>query len=42
MNYTIPFVGNDYYCESRSGPAYSGYDLYPNDSLLGWSGLSWM
>ena len=27
MNYTIPFVGNDYYCES-------GRDTYSNTSVL--------
>ena len=36
VNYTIPFVGNDYYCESGSGATYSGFDLYPNDPL--WDG----
>ena len=35
MNYTIPFVGNDYYCESGTN-TYSGYELFPNDPL--WDG----
>ena len=35
MNYTIPFVGNDYYCES--GNTYrDGWVFYPNDPL--WDG----
>ena len=36
MNYTIPFVGNDYYCESGSYDIYPGYILFPNDPL--WDG----
>ena len=36
MNYTIPFVGNDYYCESGRGVGESGYILYSNDPL--WDG----
>ena len=35
MNYTIPFVGNDYYCESGRGVD-NGYILYSNDLL--WDG----
>ena len=35
MNYTGPFVGNDYYCESGTN-IYSGYDLYADDPL--WDG----
>ena len=35
MNYTIPFVGNDYYCESGRGVD-NGYVLYSNDPL--WDG----
>ena len=34
-NYTIPFVGNDYYCESGRGVD-NGYILYSNDPL--WDG----
>ena len=36
MNYTMPFVGNDYYCESGRGVGESGYILYSNDPL--WDG----
>ena len=36
MNYTIPFVGNDYYCESGRGDGENGYILYSNDPL--WDG----
>ena len=36
MNYTIPFVGNDYYCESERGVGESGWVLYSNDPL--WDG----
>ena len=36
MNYTIPFVGNDYYCESGRGVGESSYILYSNDPL--WDG----
>ena len=36
MNYTIPFVGNDYYCESGRGDGKYGWILYPNDPL--WDG----
>ena len=36
MNYTIPFVGNDYYCESGRGVDESGHILYFNDPL--WDG----
>ena len=36
MNYTIPFVGNDYYCESGRGVGESGWVLYSNDPL--WDG----
>ena len=35
MNYTGPFVGNDYYCESGTS-IFSGYDLYADDLL--WDG----
>ena len=35
MNYTIPFVGNDYYCESGTS-TFSGSVLYSNDPL--WDG----
>ena len=35
MNFTIPFVGNDYYCESGTS-SYSGSTLYSNDPL--WDG----
>ena len=34
MNYTIPFVGNDYYCESVTHTKYN--KLYSNDPL--WDG----
>ena len=36
MNYTIPFVGNDYYCESGHGVGEYDWVLYPNDPL--WDG----
>ena len=36
MNYTIPFVGNDYYCESGRGVDENGHILYSNDLL--WDG----
>ena len=36
MNYTIPFVGNDYYCESGRDVGESGHILYSNDPL--WDG----
>ena len=36
MNYTIPFVGNDYYCESGTSTGNYRYILYPNDPL--WDG----
>ena len=35
MNDTIPFVGNDYYCESGTSSNF-GYDLFLNDPL--WDG----
>ena len=35
MNYTIPFVGNDYYCESGRN-TYTYNKLYSNDPL--WDG----
>ena len=35
MNYNIPFVGNDYYCESGTS-TFSGWVLYSNDPL--WDG----
>ena len=35
MTYTIPFVGNDYYCESGTNTD-NGYKLFPNDPL--WDG----
>ena len=31
INYTIPFVGNDYYCESGRGIGERGWVLYYND-----------
>ena len=36
MNYTIPFVSNDYYCESGRGVDENGHILYSNDPL--WDG----
>ena len=36
INYTIPFVGYDYYCESGHGIGESGWILYSNDLL--WDG----
>ena len=36
INFTIPFVGNDYYCESGSYNINHGYVLFPNDPL--WNG----
>ena len=36
INFTIPFVGNDYYCESGRGVDENGYILYSNDPL--WDG----
>ena len=36
MNYTISFVGNDYYCESGRGVDESGWILYFNNLL--WDG----
>ena len=35
MNYTLPFVGNDYYCESGTNN-YIYWKFYPNDPL--WDG----
>ena len=35
VNYTISFVGNDYYCESGTSSNF-GYDLFLNDPL--WDG----
>ena len=35
-NYVIPFVGNDYYCESARGVGQSGNIFYSNDPL--WDG----
>ena len=36
MNYNIPFVGNDYYCESGASTYSGGSTLYSNDPL--WDG----
>ena len=36
MNYTIPFIGNDYYCESGRDVTENVWDLYSIDPL--WNG----